>query len=630
MWYLTSQNDSRIIYVVSSNQIIIGRSTDNEVCNFAIADDPSISRKHATLTAMDNGLFLQDLGSRYGTFINNSTDKVEMNNNLKLKENDIVKFGKMNSIWKVNIANLITCTSTLKGDNLQNLRLTLSKLGGVLKSEWDDTCSYLTMPGITLTIKVVLALVQGSNIVTTDFWTKCFENVSKSLALPDPQEFVPKVMESTLNKEIVSFQPDARRSSIFNGKKFIFFSRRQHDMYKTVLIKSGATPMLLSECRMTISMLCGPDVVVIQYISTGTSQETQSQRTQMTDIVNQLKNKGKRVVADAEIGLAILFCSSNKYCNPNFSFSSEVVKQIAAPQKHSKVLAQESQEPTSQVSQQKQPNIKINESLMSEDGYGKPSVKRKLSENISEVEGNPSKRIATSFVAEVKVESAKRGYPDDNDEFSKPPKKMAIENENSSEQPNNDSDMFNFVKTAPATTEAEKKPKKLNLSKPQKRKLNNENEGNLFNFIQTDEEVNTSTTSKQNLFTNDKNKREDSETVVQPSNVTKQVVTAQDISAMRGSKLKELMERNLSSNTSPVHSAKKIKTEDLEERMNKLDLCNTIVTTCTTLIKREPYKYETENTFSSNVKNFKKFKKVWPVKRQTSLIQTSSMSLIGS
>ncbi|XP_026725317.1 nibrin [Trichoplusia ni] len=630
MWYLTSQNDTRIIYIVSSNQVLIGRSTDNEVCNFAIADDPSISRKHATLTAMDNGLFLQDLGSRYGTYINNSTDKVEMNTNTKLKENDIVKFGKMNSIWKVNVANLITCTSTLKGDNLQNLRLTLSKLGGILKSDWDDTCCYLTMPGITLTIKVVLALVQGSNIVTTEFWNKCLENVSNCETLPDPQDFVPEVMESTLNKEVVSFQPDNRRSSIFTGKKFIFFSRRQHEMYKTVLVKSGATPMLLSECRMTISMLCSPDVVVIQYTSTGVSQETQSQRSQMTDIVNQLKNKGKRVVADAEIGLAILFCSSNKYCNPNFSFSSEVVKQISAPQKSSKVLAQESQEPTSQ---QKQPNVKINESLVSEDGYDKLSVKRKLSDVITEIEVNPSKRIATCFVAEVKVESAKRGYPDDNDEFSKPPKKMAIENEkNSSEQASNDdSNMFNFVK-APTTTESEKKPKKLNLSKPQKRKLNdNQPEGNLFNFIQTDEDdVNASTVSKQSLFNNDKNKKDDSENVVQTTNLSKQEVSAQDISAMRGSKLKELMQRNLSSNSSPVNNTRRIKTEDLEDKMNKLDLCNTIVTTCSTLIKREPYKYETENTFSSNVKNFKKFKKVWPIKRQSSVIQTSSMSLITS
>lgn len=625
MWYLTSQNDSRIIYIVTSNQIIIGRSTDNEVCNFAIADDPSISRKHATLTSMDNGLFLQDLGSRYGTFVNNSADKIEINANIKLKENDIIKFGKMNSIWKANAANLITCTSTLKGDNIQNLSLTLSKLGGILKSDWDDSCCYLTMPGITLTIKVVLALVQGSNIVTTEFWSKCLENVSNCVALPDPQDYVPEVMESTLNKEFVSFQPDNRRSSLFFGKKFIFFSRRQHEMYKTVLLKSGATPMLLSECRFTISMLCGPDVIVIQYISTGVSQETQSQKSLMSDIVSQLKNKGKRVVADAEIGLAILFCSANKYCNPNFSFSSEMVKQTSAPQKSSKVLAQESQEPKSQ---QKQSNININESLVSEGGYDKPSVKRKLDDTIAELEGNPSKRVASCFVAEVKVESAKRGYPDDNDELSKPPKKMAIENENnSSETANNDeSDMFNFVKTSPASNEAEKKPKKLNLLKPQKRKLiDDQNEGNLFNFIQTDDEANASTTSKHSLFNNDKNKNDNSEDEVQTAKVPRLEVSAQDIAAMRGSKLKELMERNLSSNASPVNNTRNSKTEDLEDKMNKLDLCNTVVTTCSTLIKRV-YKYENETTFTSNVKNFKTFKKVWPVKTQSSVIETSSIS----
>lgn len=635
MWYLTSENDTRVIYIVSpAAQIVIGRSVDNQVCDFAIPDDPSISRKHATLAVTDNGLFLQDLGSRYGTFVN--TDKADANSNIKLNENDVVKFGKMHSVWKVNVVNLITCTSTLKGENLQNLKLIISKIGGILKGDWDEICNYLTMPAITLTIKVVLALVEGSNIVTVEFWNKCLESVTNLTKLPDPQDFLPQVVESTLNREVVSFLPDSRRKALFQGKKFIFFSRRQFEMYKLVLVKSGASPLLLSECRMTISMLCASDVVVIQYIMTGASQETQSQKKTINDIVNQLKSKGKRVVADAEIGLAILYCSMDKYCNPNFSFTSEVVKQTSAPLKNSKVLAQESQEPGVQ---QKRENVNINESVASEETFDNHSNKRKLGEFTSEAQVNPSKKAASAV--NVKSESAKRRISDNDNESLNPAKKAAIDKENNSnvqhpsEQVENEdcNDMFNFVKKVATNSGVENKAKKLNLSRPQKRKLNDTNDDeDLFNFVQiknqtNDDVMNNTNTSKQNLFNINKKKKDESDGTPEESQVPKKEgLTAEEISAMRGSKLKELMERNLTCNT--LNTVKKEKTEELEEQMNKLDLCTTVVKICNNLIvKREPLNV-TENSFANNtsVKNFKTFKKVWPLKRQVTIIQASQIS----
>nr|XP_021189916.2 nibrin [Helicoverpa armigera] len=639
MWYLTSENDHRVLYISSStNQLVIGRSVDNQVCNFAIPDDPSISRKHATLTVMNNGLILQDLGSRYGTFIN--TEKAEVNTNIELNANDIIKFGKMNSVWKVNFINLITCSSTLKGENLQNLKLTLSKIGGMLKADWDDTCNFLTMPAITLTIKVVLALVQGSHIVTVEYWNKSLEHVTNLSALPDPQDYLPQVVESTLNKEVVSFLPDNRRKILFSGKKFIFFSRRQYEMYKAVLIKGGASPMLLSECRMTISMLCANDIIVIQYIPTGATQETQSQKKTINDIVTQLKNRGKRVIADAEIGLAILYCSMEKYCNPNFSFTSEVVKQTPVPVKPSKVLAQESQEP---MSQQKKENIRIDESSMSQECYEKHSNKRKLSEFTSDFQVNPNKKVAVNCLPlSVVNESTKRRLSGNDDKISNPSKKQALEKDNNTETINqpeqdneNNGEMFNFVRPATNNSGADTK-KKLNLARPQKRKLNNLNEdGDLFNFVQSEVQTNDvegdTHTSKQSLFSHNKKKKDESaDTSIDTSAALKtESVSANDVVAMRGSKLKELMERNnMTCNSNTVNTVKKEKSEDLEEQMNKLDLCCTIVTTCDNLIvKRDPVIVTESNlTRNDSQKNFKKFKKVWPVKRQVTIIHSASMS----
>ncbi|CAH0701246.1 unnamed protein product [Spodoptera exigua] len=639
MWCLTSENDNRVIYILSSNQIVIGRDVVNQVCNFAIPNDPSISRRHVTLAVIDNELFLQDLGSKYGTFVN--SNKTEHNVNIKLKENDVVKFGKINSVWKVKVIDLITCTSTLKGENLQNLKLTISKMNGILKGDWDDTCNYLTMPAITLTIKVVLALVQGSDIVTVDFWNKCLENITNFMVLPDPKEYLPKIVESTLNKEVVSFLPDSRRRTLFKGKKFVFFSKRQHEMYKTVLVKSGATPMLLSECRMTTSMLCAENMIVIQYIASGASQETQSQKKTINDIVAQLKNKGKRVVADAEIGLAILYCSLDKYCNPNFSFTSEVVKQTQAPVKQSKVLAPESQDPDSE---QKKENIVIDESLMSEEQANNHSNKRKFSEVTTEGQVNANKKLATScLVANVKTESVKRRLSDD-DKSLNPTKKVAMDKENNSETlqnnppetADNDSNyVFNFVKTGSTNNTIGNKVKKLNLARPQKRKINDNNaDDNLFNFVQTevqnsqDVKSDTNNTPKQNFsIFNINKKKNDTQDAVEGNIIVPKIkgLSADEISAMRGSKLKELMEQN--SRTLPT--LKKEKCEELEEQMNKLDLCCTIVTSCNNLIVKRESIIETDisSVHNTSLKNFKKFKKVWPIRRSTCSINASSINL---
>lgn len=605
MWYLTSEVDQRVIYIAGKNkEVTIGRSADAQQSSFVIPDDPSISRKHAILTNLNDGLFLQDLGSRYGTFIN-SDEKVESNSMIKLNDNDIVKFGKMGSVWTVHTKAFVTCTSTLKGENLQNLKTCLSNLSGSLKSEWDDTCKYLTMPAITLTMKVVLALVQGAHIVTVEYWNKCLEAVNLQTSLPDPNNFTPQIIESTLNKEVVSFLPDERRKNLLVGKKVIFFSKRQFEMYKAVLAKASANPLLLSESKMTKSMLCEKDVFVIQYNITSASQETQTQRNSILDIVNYLKSKGKRVITDVEIGLAILYCSTDKYCNPDFNFPSEVIKQTDQTAKTSTVLAQESQEPT-QGFHSKKENVVINESLTNTSMSDKNSFKRKMSDE-NDFQSNASKKLAVG--GNNDSGGIKRKVDENNDIQSNPSKRHAADN---------DEDSFNFVNSD--NTPAESSTKRLNLLKPQKRKLDCEDEeDDLFQFIQDRSKV-PANASKSNIF-GAKNSNTESNTEDADRNSANNNV---DVSTLRGAKLEELMKNNekLMKSESAILN-KKIK-EELDEKMNQLSLGTTVVKVRPDLIiKKEPIEIEES---SSQVKNFKKFKKVWPVKMHVTIIPRSSMS----
>lgn len=596
MWFITADNDQRVLYIIPhKSELTIGRSPDPQICDFAIQDDPSISRKHATLVALDEGLFLTDLGSRYGTFINNSA-KLEVNNKVKLTNTDVIKFGKMTSVWKVNQVSFVTCTSTLKGENLQNVKQNLSKIGGILKNDWEDSCEYLTMPAITLTIKVVLALVQGSYIVTTQFWNKCVEAINSNGALPDPKKYTPEILESTLNKDIVSFLPNRNRSNLFAGKKFIFFSKKQFDMYKNVLVKSSATPLLLSESQFTKPMLSHEEIVVIQFNSTSTSQEAEAQKNQITEIITYLKTKGRRVVADAEIGLAILYCSTTKYCNPAFNLPSEVVKQAPA-QSSNMILAQETEEQAGEKSNKA--HVVINASLTNDDN----TSKRKLSE-ISDDEPTSSTNKKLAQDVTKTNESAKRKHAEDEDDSMNPSKKAAVEQ---------DEDFFNFI-TPASKSDTKDTTNKLNLAMPQKRKADFDADEDLFNFVQGE---NSENTPKRCMFAENK-------TVETKTIKTEKNISAQDIVAMRGAKLEELNKDNL--NLIKPNNIKKEFEDQLNEKMNLLDIGSIVVTIKKELIvKKEPLEIEEQDI---HVKNFKKFKKVWPLKMQVTIIPKSSMHSI--
>ncbi len=77
----------QIIAVV--DKIEIGRALE---CDLSILE-PALSRKHAELELMDDGLVLRDLGSVNGTYVNG--ERIE---ETKLKDRDLLQFGKIRFI----------------------------------------------------------------------------------------------------------------------------------------------------------------------------------------------------------------------------------------------------------------------------------------------------------------------------------------------------------------------------------------------------------------------------------------------------------------------------------------------------------------------------------------------------
>ena len=71
----------------------IGRDPGNKIA----IQDGSISSNHARITRTSDGFFIEDAGSRNGTFVN--SEKISANT--KLKDNDVVRLGKVSFTFNV-------------------------------------------------------------------------------------------------------------------------------------------------------------------------------------------------------------------------------------------------------------------------------------------------------------------------------------------------------------------------------------------------------------------------------------------------------------------------------------------------------------------------------------------------
>jgi pSer/pThr/pTyr-binding forkhead associated (FHA) protein len=81
-------------YVVG-NKTFIGRNRGNDI----ILDAPFFSGKHACIFKQNNDFFIEDLGSKNGTFVNGQTIR---NDPMPIKNGDILQIGQIISFIFIN------------------------------------------------------------------------------------------------------------------------------------------------------------------------------------------------------------------------------------------------------------------------------------------------------------------------------------------------------------------------------------------------------------------------------------------------------------------------------------------------------------------------------------------------
>uniref|UniRef100_A0A182QW00 FHA domain-containing protein n=1 Tax=Anopheles farauti TaxID=69004 RepID=A0A182QW00_9DIPT len=315
MWFLTNDKTKYIYYLVSKP---IGHTVGRINADLTITGDDSISRNHAMLELAKDALKLTDTGSRYGSYVNEriaTNSAISKDQPTILKVGDRVRFGRCGSIWTVGRVQFRCLTSTLV--MTPELKTVLTKLGVELLPDYAPTTTHLIMPSITVTTKFLHCLVGQVPIVTPDFFhtidSVCIRN---GKPLPQVEAFLPRCSETQIKNTQHNFHPNVSRRNLFQGKEFIFLNTVPFNQYNDIIKLAGGVCLSAQQERIAKSRFLNPNVITIKQSTSNASQS------QTFDSLSQyIAARGRRLVPELEIGLAIVHSSIEKYCNPDYRFA---------------------------------------------------------------------------------------------------------------------------------------------------------------------------------------------------------------------------------------------------------------------------------------------------------------------
>ncbi|NXA78559.1 NBN protein, partial [Thryothorus ludovicianus] len=315
--------------LLSGVEYVVGRKN----CTILIQDDQSISRSHAVLTVSQPEtnssqslsvpvLTVRDT-SKYGTFVNGS----KLNGaSVSLQSGDRINFGVFESKFRVEYEPLVVCSSCLDGDQKNALHQAIQQLGGLVVNEWTKECTHLVMLSVKVTVKTICALICARPIIKPEFFSELIRAIQSRQQLPNHESFYPPVDEPSIGSDNLDLSEHHERKKIFSGKTFVFLTAKQHKKLGPAVVLGGGEVKLVTEGRKEMPFLFSPEVCVVDVGLPNSQISGSGSQTSWTDsILTVLESKNLRAIPEAEIGLAVIFMSTEKYCNPQKKPASKAV-----------------------------------------------------------------------------------------------------------------------------------------------------------------------------------------------------------------------------------------------------------------------------------------------------------------
>ncbi|NXF07584.1 NBN protein, partial [Smithornis capensis] len=319
--------------LLSGTEYVVGRKNSA----ILIQDDQSISRSHAVLTVSrpettpSQSLSVPVLSvrdtSKYGTFVNGS----KLNGTtISLQSGDRINFGVFESKFRVEYEPLVVCSSCLDVAQKAALNQAIQQLGGLVVNEWTRECTHLVMVSVKVTVKTICALTCARPIIRPEFFVELIKAIQSRQQLPNHESFYPPVDEPSIGTEKLDLSEHHERKKIFSGKTFVFLSAKQHKKLGPAVILGGGEVKLMTEERKETPLLISPEVCVVDVGLTNSQiSGSDSVRSWIDSILTVLQSKNLRAIPEAEIGLAVIFMSTEKYCNPQKQPGIEAVTESA-------------------------------------------------------------------------------------------------------------------------------------------------------------------------------------------------------------------------------------------------------------------------------------------------------------
>uniref|UniRef100_A0A1B6DQT2 FHA domain-containing protein n=1 Tax=Clastoptera arizonana TaxID=38151 RepID=A0A1B6DQT2_9HEMI len=321
MWLMKNDDKGQIYKINRDKDNIVSRKEGD----LLLLGDQSISRQHAALrhSVCNQNIILRDLGSKYGTFIKQNKGvfrQVKGNEDVTLHNGDIIRFGIQSNCWMLEYIPIVVTTSTLGQEEKAELCKIIASFGGTIQNNWSSECTHLVMNQLTVTVKVVCGLATCRPIVTLQYWKRFTECINKmKLPLPEIKDYTPKLIEATLNSNEVSFLPNMKRQTLFTGVVFIATTSRQLGRIEVMITSAGGKVEEFGSTDFQVNRFLKDGCILMMH---STLDKQLSQESQIPAgykrISKILKSQGVRCIPESDIGLSILYCSREHYCNPYY------------------------------------------------------------------------------------------------------------------------------------------------------------------------------------------------------------------------------------------------------------------------------------------------------------------------
>ncbi|TRY71064.1 hypothetical protein TCAL_16410 [Tigriopus californicus] len=336
MWWLYNEKvPKQCVSLLPGLTYRVGRAQGHIICH----KDASVSRNHALIQVLAGEaegsgarprVEIRDQGSKYGTYVGEAaiasteTSASSAGNSLSLDasspkgpktvsttENVRIKFGFQTSIFMLKWTHLVCTGSSLNRTQKLELSQTLQYFPHAkFVTNWHRDVTHLVMNEVILTLKVVQALAKGTPIVTPLFFKDLKQCSISQQILPDVANYVPKLVEKTLNPANISCKVDPNRKTLFQGREFVFCTRAQMDRYQWAIHDAGGESVCASPTK--VLDLQSDSVLVIKPMN----EADMDRNPEFKTITETLKQLGRHSFPEQNIGIALLKSRVDLDLNP--------------------------------------------------------------------------------------------------------------------------------------------------------------------------------------------------------------------------------------------------------------------------------------------------------------------------